>query len=176
MQKIVSYVDLCSHALLSYLDCDVDGYYIEITKDFTKRSIRRYMVDHLKDDIVYGKTLIIVNSCNPKLNFRNDEELHRHKYELIDASISVDDFHALYKFFEDEWDKQNLNAIQLRHDNLDFIDMSNILDEKLPLSVVKPPMQYILVDGNNDFMHDEKINKTYLYDVELMLTEKKLFV
>lgn len=174
MQKVVSYVDLCSHALISYLNNDVEGYYIEITKDNTKRAIRKYMFDHLKDDIAFGKTLIIVNSCDTKLNFRNRDGLQLTKYDLVDTSIGIDDSYALNKFFEDEWNKQNFDAVQLYHEHLDYIDMSTILSDKLPLSVFKPIMQYILEDGNNQFVHNEKIKSTYLFEVYITLIEKKL--
>lgn len=174
MQKIVSYVDLCSYALLSYVNSSLDGCYIEITKDRVKRVIRKYITDHLKDDIAFGKTLILINSCDTKSNFRNNLETYDYKYSLVDSSISVDDIYALHKFFEEEWGEHSLNCIQLKHNNLDFLDMTNILIRKLPFAIVKPPSQYMLADGNNEFMHDDFINRTYVFEVENMLVENKL--
>ena len=180
MINIIDYVNLCSDVLLCIIDNDIiDKNYQYLFIDFSNKQIKEMFEFYLKSQLlsrhVYGKYNVVINSCNPKTNWRNFEGKYIEKYIIRDNSIKFDT--SQFREFVDQifikLSKQlnKFKFITLEH--VDIFDMIKIT-EKFNNCNLNQNNFNVLENGNLLFTHDNDIPNYIFQDVEIILKDCSL--
>lgn len=211
--NIIDYVYVVDLSLLNYIDyIDVieDAYQINDKQQFclnlntqNKKILAEFIINNINNNIQYGKQNIIVNTCKPMQNWRQQvrgNAFRSYKYKIIDDSIYVD----MIKFnqFVDNIYKKiqhiNLNKLLkgsskteniqislqnkvkfLDFESIDTLDVITILNKLLNNigSVNYNTLNYnniIVIDGNCEYVHSSVCPDEIVETVRLNLLEKEI--
>jgi hypothetical protein len=191
--NIINYIHIVDLSLLNFID------YLEIIEDSyhvteegqlylnlntkNKKILTGFIINNINNSIQYGKTNILVNTCKPMQNWRQEvrgNALRAYKYKFIDNSINVDiiKFNQFIDALFAKLPTLNLRTISQSYignndvlkfnfqqniyyldlENLDSCDVLNILTKLLAHigHVNYQTLNYnnlILTDGNYDYTH-----------------------
>ena len=170
MINIVDYVQLCSESLLCVIDnehycTDTSYIYLDFGNKKVKQLFRYYIQSQLKAKYYYGQYNMVINSCFPKDNWRQIDNL---KYIVTDESIKID----ICKFEQyTEWCFRDLQQCVkefsfLQHKEVDFVDTVYIIQKVYGHTPTKRKMFSILDDGNNIVDHTIDIPRYIFQTVE----------
>lgn len=211
--NIIDYLYIVDLSLLNYIDyLDVieEGYHTNENQQFclnlsgkNKKILIEFIINNINNNIQYGKQNIIVNTCKPMQNWRQQQRgnaLRSYKYKVIDESIYVD-LIKFNQFVDKVFDKIqhiNLNKLLkgttndksieisldnkvkfLEFDNIDIIDIITILNKLLNSigSVNYNTLNYnniIVIDGNCDYIHNSVCPDEIVNTVRRNLIEKEI--
>ena len=166
-----------------------------------RRLLEGFVINNINDSTYYGKTNILVYSCKPDANWRNEEKLKSNRISIIDNSVLIDELklnsfiNTMFKKIPsmnatlskiDSWTswkgkvtkikvslQKNVKFIML--DETDMIDSYFILDKILSSFgiVNKDDLKYnIIKDVNSCFSHECKVEDRLLEKVRSELIEK----
>ena len=177
MINIVDYVQLCSESLLCIIDNDFyldDKFYIYL--DFSNKQLKEQFQYYLKSQLLskhqYGCFNIVVNSCNPKENWR---KIDNDKYIITDDSIKIIlplfEAYAEKCFIELSKNITEFNFIQ--NEEVDFIDTKNIIQKLYGYIPTKNKQFWILENGNNVVEHTIDVPRYIFQRVESSLLTLK---
>ena len=152
----------------------------------TKKLLEGFIINNVNNSIYYGKTNILVNSCEPYNNWRNSVEKINSKFGkclISDDSLYVDDlklntflndlfqrlpninaklitkyFHKTFSSYVNISSKASLKYLNLKE--VDMFDTFSILDDILTNfgSVTLDDFGYhIIYDGNMNFNHGSNL-------------------
>jgi len=187
--QIINYSDVCSNALLAIIDndeatleqTDDDVYTIIVDKNL--RDVLNYHVKNLcKGHFQYGKKNIIVNTCRPYDNWRQDERgsiIRAAKYALTDPHVFDVDCGKFEKVLDTMWLShiKELNRFKfIYHKHLDFYDIVFIMEKHCENVVVIPFHYFVLVDVNREYVHHAEIPRRLEIEVESELRKNKLII
>ena len=207
MFVFIDYLYIVNFALLKYLDRENipiinEKLTIDMNKSTTKKQLQYYIIDTLLDNFMYGKTNVILNTCNPFNNWRSVngiESIQNYKYIVEDESVDVNlplfnrflenIFKKIPKLIDNEYqydenDQRLLVNKYRKFKTLSFkdIDSSDITcimkNHYKDLSVMfLDNLKYsysIIKDGNTDYQHDGNITYEILEEIRLTLIEKEI--
>lgn len=195
--NLINYLKIIDLSLLNifdYLDLDNGPTLVEqnnkLVLNFnsdTKKLLESFVLNNLYNNIFYGKTNILIDTCFPKENWRCVEQILNKKcskYILNDKSIYIDNtvlntfFTSLFKKIErnNSLQKSNLNKLFfLNFKNIDLHDAFSILTKILSsFGIVNTDsFNYNLIeDGNHDFFHGCEFMDELIDNVRLNLLKK----
>jgi len=186
--NFIDYVKIIDISILNLLDysdflentCyyheDSDKIIINLNSK-NKKLLEGFIINNINNEVVYGKTNIILNSCDPNKNWRNlDKKPNKKRYIFIDDSIYIDEI-KLNDFSDDLFKKiHSINAtlikkIQHRTDltsshisilfgkKIKFLEFENldITDTYTILNVLLSPFGGLTINGlnyNNNILKD----------------------
>lgn len=156
----------------------------------TKKLLEGFIINNINDSLYYGKTNILINTCSPYNNWRNQSnKIKLEKCILIDESLYVDEI--LFNQFINELFKRlpNLNAKYssksytgfissyinissqknvkyLNFNEIDIYDSYSILNSILSNFgiITSDELKYnIIKDGNIEFRHNTSCD-SYIID------------
>lgn len=190
--KVIDFVNLVSNCLLSIIDgleepiLDTNGrVYIDLTNEANKEKLSYLISSYLKTELQFGYMCIIVNTCPPNNNWRQQQEQFTHKltsnrYLLNDNTVSLN-YDKLNIILNENWNvllkNKNKSYILLENESLDLIDLNVILSKLLHVEVQPRPNYYILIDANQEyFPHDSFIPNYLIEQIETVLRENELII
>jgi hypothetical protein len=215
MQKfnIINYIHIVDLSLLNfidYLDVIEDSYHV--TEDNNqlflnlntknKKILTGFIINNINNNIQYGKTNILINTCKPMQNWRQEvrgNALRAYKYKFIDNSITVDiiKFNQFIDSLFNKLPKLNLRNISQAYlgendvlkftfqqnlfcldlENLDSCDAVNVLHKLLTHlgHIDCQTLNYnnlLLIDGNYDYAHSSSCPDGIIESVRHNLIKK----
>jgi len=181
MLKIQSYITIVGHSLLSLIDntkTKNNVFNLKLTKD--EQEFLRYQIcSNIKNNIHYGYKNILIRSCKPQLNWRQQERGKKIK----NFSILIDDNHIdlikidiqkfeyfLNSFWNNKLSKLIPNIAIIDEINMDTTDLLKCINEFFPKSGYINEYYYnILSDGNSKYSHEMKIPDFMKFSIEQQL-------
>lgn len=192
-------IDLSLLNLFDYMDIENSQYVLDSKGRIilnlnpkTRDLLETLLISNINNSIYYNKVNIIVNTCLPKDNWHNIEQIidkPGQKYIVIDDSIYVDTI-KMNMFFDNFFKKIEKNnifgnkrtSIALSNNvkficfkSIDIYDTFYIVNSILSnFGIIKKDnFNYNLIrDGNNDFMHGTSFVSELYDEVRLMLMNK----
>jgi hypothetical protein len=183
--NIINYIDILDLSLLNFIDygnvidesCQIDAedglLHLSLTGK-TKKILTELIINNINNNLQFGATNIIINTCKPMQNWRQTirgNAVRSYKCKLIDDSIKFDEiqFNQFVDSIFKKIAKANLlnnTASHYRNVNIKYIDSETIditdivfyLKHKLIYlgSVNYNTLNYnniIITDGNCDYNH-----------------------
>jgi hypothetical protein len=185
--NLINYIDLCSLSILSIIDrdeCSYDGSFIVLDRSF-REMFEFYMMSNMGSFHQFGKTNIIVSTCNPQCNWRREQRgspVESGRYRVTENGESlIFDIEPLTKMLDYSWNKMSRTVnlkkkfIFIQRLNIDSVDLISMLEETLGVKYELTPYHYYLVnDANMEYLHLGDIPE-YLYtDVGIELKKNNL--
>jgi len=181
MLKVQSYISVVGHALLALIDNTKSHesiYNLKLNKD--EQEFLRYQIcSNIKNNIEFGCKNILIRSCKPQLNWRQQERGKKIK----SFSICLDDAHKdiitldvqkFEYFLNSFWNKKLTTLIPniaiIDEINMDTTDILSCINSFFPNNgYINEYYFNILTDGNRMYSHEVKIPDFMLFDIEQKL-------
>jgi len=181
MINIIDYTNLCNIALLNSIDTFFDSNYnkeisINITDKKIKELVYFYLTTELKARRQYGAFNVVIDSCHPNNNWRNEPKVCYTKYNSVDESIIID-IEAIEKFFKCSYTKLKADSEFkfIRPDNIDILDVITGIDRIIGNQYSTNNNSYFIIeDNNNKICRNEKLKNYIFQEIERILITKKL--
>jgi len=182
---VLNYIDLISKSVLNLLNeesipTNARGkLFIALTKQ-NKDKLKYYLKSELYNNTYFGKTTLVINTCNVENNWRNSiENFTDYKYKICDESVWLDPT-AMIAWFDKLWiDIQKNISIPkidfMQFSELDTIDIKYALNNIFKVDILTENWYNIIEDGNIVF-------KRYDYpdfiieDIKFVLRNKNLLI
>ena len=191
--NFIDYVKVIDLAMLALIDMlqlgqdkelviDDDKLILRLTPA-SKRMLESLVIDKINDSAYYNAVNIVIDTCNPKDNWRKIEQIvdteNSFKYEISDTSLNIDIL-KMNQFFSALFNK-------LESKMLDFKFLSfKILDQKDAIKMMANELSRIgnviyleemhlgnlIQDGNHVYLHQSKIRRELFEDSRLLLINK----
>ena len=206
--NFIHIVDLSLLNFIDYSDVIEDSYQINEQGQLilnlnanTRKILAGFIINNINDNIQYGKTNIIINTCKPMQNWRQIQRtkaIRSYKYKIIDESIYIDEI-KLNQYLDTIYFKLpslNLNNIPdvisnksvlefniknnvkcLQFDTLDIWDTYSLLKTLLSNvgSLTFDSLNYnIIIDGNYVYVHNSNFTDDIRDIVRLELLQKAI--
>lgn len=189
MKKVVSYIEICSNSLLALSDLVDDPIHFndKIYIDLKNKEIRKLfndiLINTVKAEREYGKDIILINTCQPKNNWRikNGQNLPQTSFSFTCSVI------ANSQLLQMEIDKiwHTLKRSGILHDSFKLLDhqlveFSEIRDhiKHLVGNVLceRKTSEFTLKDSNLTLVKNmEKIKDPVIFhEIEVLFYDKKL--
>lgn len=180
MIKIINYIDLCSSAFLNAIDqmsLNGDQIMIDLSNRETKQLFDFYLNSQLQQQRQFGYHNVVINSCNPDCNWRNDNNVTNEKYIVNDQSVLIEP-QSLQMLLESRWKKlkkQQKQFIFIYQDNVDIDDMTKCILRIIGTTCINDKSRfYILKDGNDIFCHQQDVPSYVVQQIEQQLRTNNL--
>jgi len=190
--NILNYTDICSNALLSIVDNDDSDitkndfgeYEIEISRKFIS-SLFFYTKSLCYHYSQFGKNTIVVKSCVPSNNWRQDERgspIKQWQYLLTDYESFKADMKTLDHALDQNWKrlkgrvKDHLYVENFEIDYIDWITIIKNFNIGGDFLTIHPTQYYFLRDANSDYTHMHNIPDRIKTSAEIVLKREQLII
>ena len=209
--NFINFIHIVDLSLLNFIDYSdfIEGaclyqddgkIYLNINTK-TKKILTSFIVDNINNCLHYGKQNIIINTCKPMKNWRQElrkAAVRNYKYCIVDNSIYIDEFKLnvfadnifkklpkldLNKVNKDTPElgknilKLNPNAMYMSFNTIDLWDANSLAKNFLSNigSVTFDQLSYnIIKDGNDIYEHTANYPLEIIDEFRLNLTQKGL--
>lgn len=182
---LINYIDLVGQAILAFLNSEdiptnARGKYTIRLSPQNKKKIMYFMEDYIKDNTFFGKTTVILGTCNVENNWRNNlgESWKSAKYKISDDSVWMD-CTAMTSFFDKEFKRlQGIfdKAVFISIEDIDSIDLIYFVEKILGTQYFNEMGYNIIEDGNTVFTRDCRYPDFILTSIESELRDKNLLM
>jgi len=183
---VLNYIDLMSKSILNFLNEEhvptnaKNKLFISLNTQNIKK-IKFYLQSELYNNSYFGKTTLVINTCNVENNWRNSigTSYSAVKYKIVDDSVWMDPS-AMDRWFDKLWleIQKGLSVPKiefLQFKEIDTLDIKYALEKILKVNIISENWYNIIEDGNKIFKRKD-FPSFILDDIKFVLKNKNLII